>query len=154
MQSRDDTYRAKDGGSYHSLHSYAERSALWDLRGIAMSDADWTRHFSDMAEITTWGKEAPRPAVMLFVPERWVGLDADQRARLAQATSAATYNPYVAIVTRNVVARGVLRVLNWLTEKPHYEAQLFADPQEALAWLEEKRAAKLVALRRAVDGRP
>lgn len=155
MQSRDDSSRASTaGGGYQARHDDVECTALWDLRGSAMSDREWTRHFADMSEIATWSaKRSLRPAVILFISDRWASPDAEQRAKLAQASGAPTYDPYLAIVTRNVVARGVLRVLNWLTERPSYEAQVFADEQEALAWLEAKRGLRLVALRRWLNER-
>lgn len=155
MQSRDEPSRSTGGGgTYHAKHDQHECVALWDLRGTAMSDAEWTQHFRDMSTIATWtAQRGARPAVMLLVPDRWVSPSAEQRATLAQASGAATYDPFLAIVTNNPIARGVLRVLNWLTEHPHYEAEVFSDVQTALAWLEDKRNAKLPTLRKWVHDR-
>lgn len=122
--------------------------ALWDLRGTRMSEREWSAHLADMNEITTLRRRTGlRPAVMLFIPNQWVNIEADERARLAAAAGHAAYDPYLAIVTRNIAARGVLRVVTWLNENPRYEAQVFATAAEGLAWLEAKRGAPITPLR-------
>lgn len=140
--------RGADRESYRSSIDRDAACALWDLRGTSMSEREWSLHLADMNAITTLRpRTGKRPAVMLFIPDRWINIDAEQRARLAAATAQAGYDPFLAIVTRSVAARGVLRVLNWLNENPRYEAEVFAGASEALSWLEARRGAPIVSLR-------
>ncbi len=146
--------RDEQSAGYISRTETSDVCVLWDFRATSIVSRDWERHLEDMRAVALLSeRSAARPAVILFVPERWAMPDADQRAKLAQASSHAGYNPYLAIVTRNPLARGVLRVLTWLNESPRYDAQVFAEETEALAWLEAKRGQPLVSLRRWIEER-
>lgn len=151
MESRERPQTPRRGDPREGYTSSIDRDAacaLWDLRGTRMSEREWSAHLADMNEITTLRpRTGLRPAVMLFIPNQWVNIEADERARLAAAAGHPGYDPDLAIVTRNIAARGVLRVLTWLNENPRYEAQVFATPAEGLAWLEARRGAPIAPLR-------
>lgn len=146
--------RDEQSVGYVSRTDTTDACVLWDFRATSILSRDWERHLEDMRAVALSSERTTvRPAVMLFVPERWAMPDADQRTKLAQASGHPGYNPFLAIVTRNPLARGVLRVLTWLNENPRYDAQVFAEASDALAWLEGKRGQPLPTLRRWIEQR-
>lgn len=136
---------------YMSAHDEHRALAVWSLS--SMSDAEWKHHFDDMARLTTWQKPmARRPAVLLLLGGGFSRPDAKKRLRLAEASDAPGYDPYLAIVTQNPVARGLLTVLSWTHTKPKYVVSVFGDTASARAWLEEQRGEPLPELDRLLRG--
>ena len=127
---------------YMSAHDERRGLAVWSIS--SMTDAEWDLHFEDMARITTWPRPAARrAAVLLLLGGAFARPDAKKRLRLAEASDAPGYDPFLAIVTQNPVARGVLTVLSWTHTKPKYVVSIFGDTPSARAWLEEKRGEAL-----------
>ncbi|UJR79131.1 hypothetical protein [Sandaracinus amylolyticus] len=127
------------------------------VRGLAvwyfgeMSDEDWAQHFAHLDELATWSRTIGKRAACVVILGRFELPDAKRRAALAERTEQPGYDPYVAFVAPNAAALGALTVMRWLQKKPQYESGFVSSPDEARAWLEQRRGERLAALGRMLD---
>jgi hypothetical protein len=109
---------------------------------------EWAQHFEHLRQLARWSPANGRRAAIMLVPgSAFDRPDALRRAELARLTAAPGYDPFIALVTPNAAARGLLTVLRWMQPRPRWELEPFADTESALGWLEGRRGGALPALR-------
>ncbi len=123
-------------------------------RGLAVfrmgapSVEDWEEHFLDLDEVAPWSKRLGYRAAIIVAPGAGFELpDARRRAELAKRTTQAGYDPYVALLHPNGVARGLLTMVQWMRGNGGSDHKPFGTEPEALAWLEKQRGELLPELR-------
>ncbi|AKF08270.1 hypothetical protein [Sandaracinus amylolyticus] len=135
---------------YVHAHDPVRGLAVWYFRDA--TDEDWAQHFAHLDEIATWSRTTGKRAACVLVVGRFDVPDAKRRAELAWHTEQPGYDPYVAFIAPNAAVRGALTVMSWLQKKPRFESGFVSSPEEAQAWLEERRGEPLPALGRMIDG--
>lgn len=109
---------------------------------------DWAAHFADLDEVATWSRKLGVRAAIIVVPSATFELpDAKRRNELAQRTTQPGYDPFVAILHPNGVARGILTMLQWMRGDAAASQRAFSSEDEALSWLEQNRVGVIAELR-------
>ena len=123
-------------------------------RGLAVfrmggaSAEEWAEHFLDLDVVATWSRKLGYRAAVVVVPAPTFELpEAKRRAELAEKTTQVGYDPFVAILHPNGVARGLLTMLQWMRGTASSQQRAFSTESEALAWLEKERGELLPELR-------
>jgi hypothetical protein len=123
------------------------RRGLAVFRMVAATAAEWEEHFRDLDEVATWsGRLGFRAAVMVLPGPNFELPEARRRAELATKTSQPGYDPFVAIVQPNGVARGMLTMLQWMRRGIADDHAALSTEREALSWLEKRRGEPLPEL--------
>lgn len=135
---------------YSFAHDEANSLAVWVVDRL---DADeWQLHFEHLRSLAQWSTRTKRRAAVVLVPgNAFDRPNALIRAELARLSGAVGYDPFLAIVTPNVAARGLLTMLQWVQRRPRWELEAFGDVASALYWLERRRGQPLPGLRIMVD---
>ena len=138
------------GGSVSGMY----RKMLDASRGLAVfrmggpSVKEWEEHFLDLDEVARWSSRLGFRAAIIVAPGAGFELpDARRRAELSKRTTQPGYDPYVALLHPNGVARGLLTMLQWMRGNGGSDHQPFGTELEALTWLEKQRGEPLPELR-------
>jgi hypothetical protein len=123
------------------------RRGLAIFRMAAATPSEWEAHFRDLDEVATWSARLGfRAAVMVLPGPNFELPEARRRAELAAKTSQDGYDPFVAIVQPNGVARGMLTMLQWMRHGIANDHVAVSNEREALTWLEQRRGEPLPEL--------
>lgn len=102
-------------------------------------DADYHLHMKNLGRAVQEAIDhADRLAAVIVHDRGYPPPHATLRSELAEWSAQAHFDPICAFVTPNIVVRGVLTALNWIRQ-PTHEEKVFAQPGDALAWLQERR---------------
>lgn len=119
--------------------------------------SDFGTHLERMASAVEEARAKDRRVAILVLLEPGHTLPSSEwRKRIAEVTGRETFKPYLVIVTKNPLARGVLTALAWLRPR-HYEENVCESPEEGVAWLEQVRGEplpELLEMIRKVRGQP
>lgn len=111
------------------------------------SEEDWIAHFVDLDEVAGWSRRLGFRGAVIVVPAPTFELpDAKTRSALAARTTQVGYDPIVAVLHPNGVARGLLTMLQWMRSAAASVQRAFSNEGEALAWLEKERGEALPEL--------
>jgi hypothetical protein len=135
---------------YSFAHDEANALAVWVVDHLDAEE--WQLHFDHLRELAQWSTRTKRRAAVVLVPgNAFDRPNALIRAELARLSEVAGDDPFLALVTPNVAARGLLTMIQWVQRRPRWELEDFGDASAALYWLERRRGAPLPALRIMVD---
>lgn len=135
---------------YSFSHDEAASLAVWVLD--RPEPDDWKAHFGHMRDVARWSTRNKQRAAVVIVPGgAFDRPDALGRAELSRLSEAPGYDPFLALVTPNVAARGMVTMIKWLQMRPRWELEPFGDVAGALDWLEQRRGEPLPGLRIMVE---
>jgi hypothetical protein len=124
---------------YLERHDERAGAAVWLFDNA--DPEDWANHFADLRKVAEWTKPGGRRAAAMLIIRDFDRPDPMTRAELARLTEAPGYDPYVAFISPNFAVRAMLTMFSWVQKTPRYEMDYFGTTDEAIVWLEGRRAA-------------
>jgi hypothetical protein len=130
---------------YTFAHDEAQSLAVWAVDKLTPDE--WGQHCDHMRQVARWSTTTQRRAAIIIIPgNAFDRPDAVRRAELTRLTNAPGYDPFLALITPNVAARGIVTLFKWVQTKPRWVLETFPDTVSGLVWLEECRGEALPAL--------
>jgi hypothetical protein len=131
---------------YCSKIDPARALAVWCWYQDTATAEEWHRHLADMDVVRQWKHVSSRPCVLIYTHEDKFVPNATQRRDIAERSKHPDYTPNLAIISRNPLMRGVMRVFSWFQSQEPYRIAAFPDVRSAVSWLEADRGERLPKL--------
>lgn len=119
---------------------------VWLFTGRANSDDDWARYVDELRAAAAVRVENEQPVAVMIADEGNPAPNAKWRKRIADEAARIQPKSLVAFVTASALIRGAAVAIRWLTSTP-YELETFATLDEAVAWIERRRARPMPIVR-------
>jgi hypothetical protein len=116
---------------------------VWYFGVTSNSDADFERYVESFARADEIGAAISFPSCgLLYVEPENPMPNAKWRKRIAEASRVLKSKPSIVFASPSPLVRGIVTAINWLRPPP-FAFQVTSSLDLGIAWLEERRGAKL-----------